>query len=221
MAKFNRRRALFGGLGVAAAAFLPKLSKGEERSLEAVPANKDAFILPDSSEIEVYETPSIAQSATVDPQCLPPVAASGCLPTPEMNDILRQCASPSVVDSSGALNELTNAINFFFEHGLHDKLADIEWVSVPVGALWMPDEKCERMDLGTSVDVKMEHVKDARWDVVGRAIQLMQEDIIRKVNDKKCEGAAAEFCGVWPDFTVTKQRRIGWYTWVELYLPRS
>ena len=236
MRKVNRRRALLGSLGVAVAAFLPKVSKGEDKpvdkSLQIVPSTEDAYILPNGSELRVYEnapvTPVggelvVTEPATIDPQCKPPLSPRDGriygLPTLKMNDVLRQCGSQGV-DGIKALNNLTDAMNPAFARQLQDELSDIEWVVVPSGELWGSDDKYERIELGTCGDVKIEYARTARWDVVSRAIQLMQNSLVRKINDKKCEGAVAEFCELWPDFTLTKQRRIGWYTWVELYLPR-
>ena len=128
--------------------------------------------------------------------------------------LLRRCGNAQRYDNA-AMNQFGETIYKGVWNGIQFNTG-LERRDVQPG-LW---RACwEQTDYASSVDWRLYHARDARWDIVARGLQLMEEDIVNKLNQAKVEGSFLRDFQLWPDPCLWSQGLMGFYCWAELESP--
>jgi hypothetical protein len=124
-------------------------------------------------------------------------------PTAEMNDLLIKSGSGERSESIAATHELAVALQTPLRQGVLD--GDItgnifETITLAPGAAFVaytipnhgriPERNVEgdfvmvpTYEIGASIDWILRYARDARWDIVGRAMQVLEASFVKKIND--------------------------------------
>jgi len=198
----TRRQALLGGLSAAVTA--PLIGMGL-----TTPAKVEAAKVPDQRKV--------AEKTDAERQ-LPPHHLYRPPHVDKLKDLLWRCGNPRRYDSE-AMGELLEAAYPGMKTELLQQVQPVCYYQKEAGYTY----NTTSIDCASSVDWLTKYNRDARFDVVARAFQLMITDIVGKVNEAKKPGSWISTFEVWDDpqlWQVNKGKRVGIYAWVELETPR-
>jgi len=137
--------------------------------------------------------------------------------TPEMSQLLIDTASDDHKVADKAMFMLIDAAWHPIRQHIVEE-TEIETYHAEIGE-WFPNHKM--MEVASGIDWGVHYARTARFDVVGRAIQLFTNSLIQKINAIKKPGAFITDLQLWTDPTLYKQRKRGFYGWVELEIPEN
>lgn len=99
--------------------------------------------------------------------------------------------------------------------------AVLQQTGVPLILGHAPIKTTPCQDLGTSCDFLLKDARNGRLDILNECVNAIIEVLVHKINEHKKSDSFISHMGVYFDEAMHRQRRIGFYAWVELENPKD